>query len=142
MGSWIIVNCRLLEDVFGTNKNWRDIPYMNGVWPTDFEISVEGAKIAVAKPNSDISEFGPLSLCFENCILAHIVSTTLIPRKGSLDNITTHYWLLKKYKIHSASWFKDYMLETAEDPCGTSSLPYGLLISRIVIDRFVDLSSF
>uniref|UniRef100_M1DUH3 Uncharacterized protein n=1 Tax=Solanum tuberosum TaxID=4113 RepID=M1DUH3_SOLTU len=146
LGSQIVVNDRLLEDVFGT-KFSMDIPYMNGVWPFDFEVSVECAKMAVAKPDSDISDFGPLSLCFEKHILAHIVATAILPWKRLLSNITTRdvfvlYYFLKKYKINWATWFKEYMLESANDPSGTASLPDGLLISRILFDRLVDLSSF
>ncbi|KAG5571787.1 hypothetical protein H5410_061553 [Solanum commersonii] len=33
-------------------------------------------------------------------------------------------------------------METANDPSGIVSLPYGLLISRILLDLLVDLSSF
>lgn len=77
---------------------------MNGSYPTDFEVTLEEAKAAVAKPESKLSDFGPLDLCFENCILAHIV-TTLLPRKGSLSNILSRdifvlYCLLKKYIIN------------------------------------------
>ncbi|KAH0653076.1 hypothetical protein KY289_030754 [Solanum tuberosum] len=106
-----------------------------------------GAKRAVAEPDSNISHFGALSLCFENRILARIVATTLIPRKGSLSNISTRdvfilYCLLRKYCINWAKWFKEYMSESAEDTNASASLPYGLLISRILVDRFVDLSMF
>ncbi|KAG5585339.1 hypothetical protein H5410_045773 [Solanum commersonii] len=34
------------------------------------------------------------------------------------------------------------MLESAKDPSGTASLPYGLLISCILLDHLVNLSSF
>ncbi|KAK4731092.1 hypothetical protein R3W88_024080 [Solanum pinnatisectum] len=143
MGNRIIIN---EEDVFGT-KFFGVIPYMDGTWPVDFEVSLEGAKRAVVEPDFDLSDFGPLSLCFEHCILAHIVATTLIPRKGSLSNISTRdvfvlYCLLRKYRINWAVWFKEYMLESVEDPNASSSLPYGLLISHILVDRLIDLSSF
>ncbi|KAG5586670.1 hypothetical protein H5410_047104, partial [Solanum commersonii] len=105
------------------------IPYMNGIWPDDFEVSLKGAKRAVVEPDSDLSDFGPLSLCFEHCILAHIVATSLISRKGSLSNISTRD-------------FKKYMWESVEDPNPSANLPYGLLISRILVDRLVDLSMF
>ena len=53
---------------------------MNRPWPNDFEVSLEGEKHVVAEPDYDIFDFGPLSLCFENRILAHIIATTLIVR--------------------------------------------------------------
>ncbi|KAG5595959.1 hypothetical protein H5410_037191 [Solanum commersonii] len=123
------------------------IPYMNGTWHDGFEISLEGVKRVVAEPDSNIPHFGALSLCFENCILAHIVATTLIPRKGSLSNISTRdvfvlYYLLRKYRINWVEWFKKYMWESAEDTNASASLSYGLLISRILVDRLVDLSMF
>lgn len=80
LGSQIVVNDRLLEDVLGT-KFSGDIPYMNDVWTTYFEVFVEGAKMVVAKPGSDFFDFGPSSLFFENRILAHIVASYLLPRK-------------------------------------------------------------
>uniref|UniRef100_M1DDU3 Uncharacterized protein n=1 Tax=Solanum tuberosum TaxID=4113 RepID=M1DDU3_SOLTU len=131
----IIVNELLFEDVFGTNFPGV-ISYMNGTLPEDFEVSLEGAKRAVAEPDSDSSCFGPLSLCFKNRILAHIVATTLISRIGSLSNISTRdvyilYCLLRKYCV---VWFKEYMWESAEDTNASASLPYGLLISRILVD--------
>ncbi|KAG5594296.1 hypothetical protein H5410_035528 [Solanum commersonii] len=61
MGNCIIVNELLFEDVFGT-KFSGVIPYINGVWLDDFEVSLESAKIAMAEPDSDLYDFGPLSL--------------------------------------------------------------------------------
>lgn len=34
------------------------VPFMNGVWPEDFEVTLEAAKGMVAEPGSDLSEFG------------------------------------------------------------------------------------
>ncbi|KAL3332595.1 hypothetical protein AABB24_032924 [Solanum stoloniferum] len=122
------------------------IPYMNGPWPEDFEVTLEGAKTVVAEPGSNLSDF-PLSLCFEHRILAHIITTTLLPRKGSLSNISNRdvfvlYCLLKKYRINWAAWFKEYMWGSSEESNPSASLPYELLISRILVDRLVDLSMF
>ncbi|KAH0695828.1 hypothetical protein KY289_013310 [Solanum tuberosum] len=68
-----------------------------------------------------------------------LVATTLIPRKGSLSNISNRdvyvvYCLLKKLRINWAPWFREYMVESLEDTNSSSSLPYGLLISRIIVD--------
>lgn len=57
------MNDFLFKDVFGTM--FSDVlPYMNGVWPEDFEVSLKVAKETVAEPRSDFSDFGPLSMCF------------------------------------------------------------------------------
>ncbi|KAH0669724.1 hypothetical protein KY285_023884 [Solanum tuberosum] len=59
-------------------------------------VTLEGAKTAVAEPDAQLSEFGPLSLCFESRILAHCIATTLLPRKGSLSNISNRDVWVKK----------------------------------------------
>uniref|UniRef100_M1DC74 Ulp1 protease family, C-terminal catalytic domain containing protein n=1 Tax=Solanum tuberosum TaxID=4113 RepID=M1DC74_SOLTU len=146
LGNRIFINDLFFKDICGT-KFSGVIPYMNGTWPDGFEVSLEGVKRVVAEPDSNISHFGALSLCFENRLLAHIVATTLIPRKGSLSNISTRevfvlYCLLRKYRINWAEWFKEYMWKSGEDTNASASLPYGLLISRILVDRLVDLSMF
>jgi len=96
------------------------ISYMNGPWPKDFEVTLKGAKTVVAEPGANLSDFGPLSLCFEHRILAHITATTLLPRKGSLSNISNMdvfvlYCLLKKYRINWAAWFNEYMWKSSEE---------------------------
>ncbi|KAG5592572.1 hypothetical protein H5410_043086 [Solanum commersonii] len=146
LGNRIVINDSMFKDVFGS-EFFDDVPYMNGVWPENFEVSFEAAKAAVAEPNTDLSNFGPLSLCFENCIIAHIVATTLVPRKGSLSNISTRdvfilYCLVKKYRINWAAWIREYMLESIEDSNPSASLPYELLVSRIIVDSLVDLSNY
>lgn len=120
---------------------------MNGVWLVEFEVSLEGDKAVVSEPNADLSDFDPLSLCFENRILAHIVATSLVPRKDSLSSIFNRdvfvlYCLLKKYKINWAVWIQEYMSESTNDPNSTASLPYEILVSRIIVDSLVDLSRF
>ncbi|KAK4713827.1 hypothetical protein R3W88_019734 [Solanum pinnatisectum] len=146
LGNRLIINELLFEDVFGT-KFFGVIPYMNDSWLEDFEVTLEGVKTTVAKPGAQLSEFGPLSLCFEHRILAHIIATTLLPRKGSMSNISNRdvfvlYCLLKKYRINWTNWFKEFMWEKAEEFNPSASLPYGLLISRILVDRLIDLSMF
>lgn len=102
------MNDFLFKDVFGTVYSSL-VPYMNGICPGDFEVSLEVDKAVVVEPGLDLSDLGLLSLCFENRILAHIISTTLVPRKGSLSKISFRdvfvlYCLLKKYRINWASW--------------------------------------
>ena len=87
---------------------------MNGKWTDDFEVSLDCEKGVVVEPDTHISDFGPLNLCFEYHILSHILATMLIPKKGSLNNIFTFdvfilYFLLKKYRINWAEWFKAYV---------------------------------
>ncbi|KAG5599089.1 hypothetical protein H5410_030459 [Solanum commersonii] len=89
----------------------------------------KGAKSTVDEPGAKLSDFDPLSLYFEHRILAHIIATTLLPRKGSLSNISNKdvfvlYCLLKKYRINSTIWFKEYMWESSEESNPSSSLPY------------------
>ncbi|KAH0686089.1 hypothetical protein KY284_016642 [Solanum tuberosum] len=103
IGSRIIINELLFEDVFGA-KFFGVVPYMNGVCPDDFEVSLEGAKRTVVELDSDLPVVGPLSLCFEHRILAHIVATTLIPRKGSLSSISTQdVFILYSYLRNTVS---------------------------------------
>ncbi|KAG5611587.1 hypothetical protein H5410_022868, partial [Solanum commersonii] len=82
---------------------------------------MNGAKTAVAEPGANL--------------------------KGSLSNISNRdvfvlYCLLKKYRINWAAWFKEYMWESSEESNPSTSLPYGLLISQILVDKMVDLSMF
>ncbi|KAG5589349.1 hypothetical protein H5410_039863 [Solanum commersonii] len=147
LGNRIVLNDSMFKDVFGYDFS-GDIPFMHGnLWPKNFEISLENAILFVSETGANITNFGPLSLGFENCILAHIVATTLIPRKGSLRNISNKdvyvvYCLLKKLRINWALWFCEYMVESLKDTNSSSSMPYGLLISRIIVDSLVDLSPF
>ena len=88
---------------------------MNRTWTNDFEVSLDGEKWVVVDPDTQIFDFGPLYRYIENHILAHMLATTLIPKKVSLSNISTRdvfvlYFLLKKYRIINwAEWFKAYM---------------------------------
>ena len=87
---------------------------MNGKWTDDFNFSLDGEKRVVVEPDTHISHFQPLYLRFENHILTHILAITRIPKKGSLSNISTRdvfvlYFLIKKYCISWAEWFKAYM---------------------------------
>lgn len=91
--------------------------------------------------------FSPPSLYFKYCIIANIIATTLIPRKVSLSNIT--YWdmfilycMVKKYKINWAYWFREYMFKSVADAHTSASLPYGLLITRILLYYSIDLSIY
>ncbi|KAG5581745.1 hypothetical protein H5410_052372 [Solanum commersonii] len=62
LGNRIVLNNYLFKEVFGSHFS-GDIPFMYGnVWPDQFEISLEDAKIFVAKIGSDLSNFGHLSI--------------------------------------------------------------------------------
>lgn len=61
MGNQIIVNDFLFENVFGT-KFSGIVPYMNGFWLDDFEVTLKVTKAAMAEPGADLLDFIPLSL--------------------------------------------------------------------------------
>lgn len=82
-GIKIIVNNFLFEKVFDT-KFSGIVPFMNGIWPKNLKVTFEETKAVVVEPDVDLSNFGPLSLCFKIRILAHIITTNLTPKKGSL----------------------------------------------------------
>ncbi|KAG5607030.1 hypothetical protein H5410_028522 [Solanum commersonii] len=93
LGTRIIANDLLFEDVFGTK--------------------FFGAKIVVAETGANLSDFGPLSLYFEHHILAYIIANTLLPRKGSLSNISN-----KDGHVEVGDrWVKkDFVQERADTP--------------------------
>ena len=62
---------------------------MSGTSTDDFKVSLDGEKRVVFKPDTHFSDFLPLYLCFENHILARILVIALIPKKGTLSNIST-----------------------------------------------------
>ncbi|KAF3639876.1 hypothetical protein FXO37_23782 [Capsicum annuum] len=101
----------------------------------------------MSDPDILFSKFGPLSLCFKYHIMAHIIPTTLIPRKRSLRNITYHdvfvlSYMVKKHKINGATCIRTYMLESAANVHASASLPYGLLITHILFYYSIDLSTY
>lgn len=49
------------------------------LWTENFETSLDNAKLFVSKSGGNLTNFGPLSLGFEDRILAHIVATTRSP---------------------------------------------------------------
>lgn len=146
LGYRIVLSQDLLEKVFGT-KFYGRIPFFSGNWPADFEVTLEEATQAIAEKGSNLSDFGPSTMSFEHRILAHIVATTLLPRKSSLSSLTIRdvfvvYCLIKKIKINWAEWFLGYMEESSQDSSGSASLPYGMVISRILKVVGVDLSEY
>lgn len=61
---------------------------------------------------TELSNFEPLSLCFENTILSHMIATTLVPRKISPSSISTKelvvlYCIVKKYCLNLYDGFKN-----------------------------------
>lgn len=65
------------------------VPFMNETCPENFKVRFEEAKATVAKPETNLSNFRSFLLYFKHIIQSHIISTTLISRKGSLSNVTT-----------------------------------------------------
>lgn len=143
LGNRIVLNEFFFKDFFGAEFS-GDIPFMHGnIWPNNFETSLDTSKSFV----SDLTSFGSFSLGFDNRILAHIVATTLISWKGLPSDILNRDvyvldCLLKKFSIYWATWFREYMVGILADSNISASLPYGLLISRIIIDSLVDLSPY
>lgn len=78
LGIRIILNDFILEKFFDT-MFFGMVSSMNDIWPKNFEVSFEEGKEIVVKPKANLSYFGPLSLCFKHGILAHIITTSLIP---------------------------------------------------------------
>lgn len=104
LGTRIVLNNLLFENVFDT-KLFGVVPFINSNWPKNFEVGFEEAKKFLYDLDSVSANIGPLSLHFKFCIIANIISTTLILWKGSLRNITFHdvfvlYYLVKKIKIN------------------------------------------
>lgn len=69
LGNRIIVNEYLFKDVFGSEFS-SDILYMNGIWPEDFEVSLNAAKTATAERLNLMSTYLilVLFLCYKNRI--------------------------------------------------------------------------
>lgn len=65
LGIRIIRNNFLFGKVFDF-KFFGLVPFMNETWPKKFEVSLEDAKAEVSNPRTNISNFGPLSLCFKH----------------------------------------------------------------------------
>lgn len=110
LGVHIVINIELFKERFGYEFT-EYIPYMNRNWPEIFEVSLEEAKAFISEEHSDSLDFGHLSLCFKQKILAYTIATTLVPRKGSLSSISNRdvfilYYVLKKYHINWAEWIK------------------------------------
>ncbi|KAF3639680.1 hypothetical protein FXO38_22522 [Capsicum annuum] len=145
LGICIIPNDYLFEKVFDT-KYSGVVPFMNGTWPENFEVNFDKEKKVVLDPNSNSPSFGPLSLSFRNRILAHLIAPTLISQKGYLSNGTygdmfVLYYPIKKYKINWSSWIREYMIKNSVDSHASASLSYGLLITQILLQYGIYLSS-
>ncbi|KAG5592111.1 hypothetical protein H5410_042625 [Solanum commersonii] len=110
------------------------IPLMNGTWSEDFEVSLDEAKVVVAEPGSNLSDFGPSTLYFESRILAHIIATTLIPRKVALNSLSSRdvivlYCLLKRILEASLVDLSDYTpveVSSTYNACAVGNMGYVL----------------
>ncbi|MCE3050105.1 hypothetical protein HAX54_046470 [Datura stramonium] len=47
--------------------------------PNNFEVSLDEAKFFIAEDGTNLSNFDPTTISSDNCIIAHIVATTLLP---------------------------------------------------------------
>ncbi|KAK6786089.1 hypothetical protein RDI58_014614 [Solanum bulbocastanum] len=88
------------------------------VWPENVKISLEDAKVFVVESDADLTNFGLLSLFFENRILAHIIATT---------------WFQER--VYSAT-------SPTEMSCHMVCSSLGSSPTRIIMDLFVDISQF
>lgn len=142
----IVLNDFLFDKVFDIDSI-GGILYSNGVQPNDFEVSIKGVKVVSIESHTNLSDFDRLSLHFKNRIVAHMIATTLIPRKIYLSSISTKdlfvlYCFIKKYHQKWSMWFREYMLESGQNNSTTTSLPYGALITSILKYYMIDLSDF
>lgn len=120
---------------------------MTGSWTENFEVIFDEAKKVFSYPDTNSSTFGPLTLSFYNRFLAHIITTTVIPWKGSLSNVTCRYvfflyYMIKKYKINWSFWIRKHMVKSADDSHASVSLPFGLPITLILIYYGIELSTY
>ncbi|KAK4709056.1 hypothetical protein R3W88_029981 [Solanum pinnatisectum] len=100
-------------------------------WPSECDVSFEQAKHElVIYPSATIpSHLGPKYLSFETRGIAHIVATTLLPRAVSHSTFTQRDTLLT-YCVVSQIKFHLF------------SLPFGMLITRILESHFMCLGDF
>lgn len=109
------LNDFLFEKVFDTKFSGM-VPFMNETCPENFEVDLEEVKEVVTEPEVNLSNFGPLLLCFKHRILTHIIARTLISQKGSLSDVTSGdvfvlYCMITKDKINWQLWFHEYILK-------------------------------
>ncbi|MCD7447726.1 hypothetical protein HAX54_033516 [Datura stramonium] len=116
LGTKIVLSKTLFEKVFNSRFS-GNIPFFTSGWPEDFEVSLDEEKLFIAEDGTNLSDFGPASIYFENYIITHIISTTFPPRKGSLSTL-------------------------CQDSSGNATRPYGILVSRIIKAMSVDVSEF
>lgn len=138
----MMVCLKIFDSIFS-----REVPYMSSTCPKIFELSLDEAKASIAKDISDLSDFGPLSLCFEDRILAYIVATILVPRIGSLSNISNRdvyilYCLLKKYHINGVIGLGNTCSRVLKTQIQLPLCPIGILVSRILIQSQIVLYRF
>lgn len=120
--------------------------FFKNMWPSDFEVSFDQAKACICEKPDAIpdGQLGPLDLSFEVRVLAHIVCTTILPRTGSFSTLSQRdtlivYCLITKKKLDLGAWIIGYMLESISD---CTSLPYGLIITRILQFYRIDISAW
>lgn len=138
----IVITKKVLYHIFGCKFSGYSTFFKN-FWPSDFEVIFEQAKAYLFEKPDDILEgqLGSLDLSFKVRVLSHIIGTTLLPRTGSLSSLSQRdtlivYCLITKKKLDLAIWIIDYMFESVAD---CASLPYGLLITKIVNFYHVDI---
>ncbi|MCD7472806.1 hypothetical protein HAX54_014172 [Datura stramonium] len=142
----IVLSHSLFEKVFDAHLSGY-IPFFASSCLENFEVSLDEAKSFIADDGTLLAYFGPDTIYFENRIIAHIVATTLPPKKSSLSTLSTRdvfvvYCLLRKLNINWLEWILGFILESCQYPGGNTSLPYGMIVTRIIKAMGVDVSSF
>lgn len=143
LGKRIFLDSDIFEEIFDIHCSGFSVSLKNS-WPSDFDISFEEAKKAMVLDPSALcpSSLGPKDVSFETRVIAHIVATTLLPRAGSFSTLTVRdtfftYCLLFKRRFKLSSYILNFMLDSASD---SSSLPYGMIITRILEANHVCLN--
>ncbi|KAG5581191.1 hypothetical protein H5410_051818 [Solanum commersonii] len=116
--------------------------YANLRSPKAGEIEYLAKRELVVDPSDPLhSHLGPKNLSFETGIIAHIIATTLLPRARSYSTLSLcdtllTYCIVSRVIIHLSSFILSAMADVISDP---SSLPFGMLITRILESHFLYL---
>lgn len=76
LGTRIMLTNYLFDEVFDM---YSIVPYMNSIWLDNFEFSFVRTKEDIVESSIGLLDIGPLSLCFKNIILVHMIATIHVP---------------------------------------------------------------
>lgn len=145
LGQRIVLDYSTFDSMFQCKCSGYSAQFRS-CWPDDFKVSFDQDKRCIAEPLYDSlpKQFGPGNINYENRVLAHIVSTTILPRTRSFSTLSQKdtflvYWILTKYKVKLSSCVINFMIESSDDP---SRLPYGMIITRLLEAHNISLSNY